>query len=45
MKDDVFNDNDGIVDDEANGGSETAEGHEIEALAHGPEGEDGDGYG
>ena len=32
MKDDVFDDDDGIVDDEADGGGEAAESHEIEAL-------------
>ncbi len=45
MEDDVFDDNDGVVDDETNGRGEAAEGHEVEALADGPERKDGDGDG
>ena len=37
MEGDVFDDDDGVIDDEADGGSESAEGHEVEALADGPE--------
>ena len=36
MEDDVFDDNDGIVNDQANGSSEAAEGHQVEALTDGP---------
>ena len=45
MQDDVFDDDDGVVDDEADGGGEAAEGHQVEALADDPEEEDGDGDG
>ena len=45
MDDDVFNDDDGIVDDETDGGGEPAEGHEVEGLADDPEKEDCNGYG
>ena len=45
VKDDVFNDDDGIVDDEADGGGEAAEGHEVEAFTDEPECEDGGGDG
>ena len=34
---DVFDDDDGVIDDEADSGSESAEGHEVKALADGPE--------
>ena len=33
MDDDVFDHHDGVVDDQADGGGEAAEGHEVEALA------------
>ena len=33
VQDDVFDDHDGVVDDETDGGCETAEGHQVEALA------------
>ena len=33
VEDDVFDDHDGVVDDEADCGCEAAEGHEVEALA------------
>ncbi len=42
MQDDVLDDDDGVVDDEADGGGETAERHEIEALAEQPHEEHGD---
>ena len=46
MEGDVFDDDDGVVDDEADSGGESAEGHEVEALADGPQHEkcNGDGY-
>jgi len=37
MQSDIFDDDDGVIDNEADGGSESAEGHEVEALADGPE--------
>ena len=36
MDDDVFDDDDGVVDDEADGGGEATEGHEVEGLADEP---------
>ena len=37
VHDDVFNDDDGVVDDQANGRREAAESHQVEALAHDPQ--------
>jgi hypothetical protein len=45
MGNDIFDNHDCIVDDQTNCGGETAEGHQIEALANGPHEEDGDGDG
>ncbi len=42
MNDDVFHDNDGVVDDQADGRGEAAKCHQVEALADDPEEEDGD---
>ena len=46
VQSDIFDDDDGVIDDEANSGSEPAEGHEVEALADGPEHDEcnSDGY-
>ena len=47
VEDDVFDDDDGVIDDEADGCCESAEGHEVEAFADRPKKEyrDGDGDG
>ncbi len=45
VEDDVFDDYDGVVDDETDGGCETAEGHQVEALAGELEEDEGDQYG
>ena len=45
MHDDVFDYDDGVVDDQADGGSEAAEGHQVEALSDGPEKENRNRYG
>jgi len=47
MDDNVFHHDDGVVDDQANGGSQAAKGHQIEGLADDPEKEDcnRNGYG
>ena len=45
MEDDVFDDHDGVVDDETDGGCETTEGHQVEALAGDIEEDEGDQYG
>ena len=45
MDDDVLDYDDRVVDDEANGGGEATESHEVEALSDDPEEEDGDGDG
>ena len=37
MEGDVFDDDDGVIDDEADSSGESAEGHEVKALADGPE--------
>ena len=37
MEGDVFDHHDGVIDDQADGGGESAEGHQVEALADGPE--------
>ena len=42
---DVFNDHDGVVDDEPDSCGEAAESHQIEALPDDPQKENGDGYG
>ncbi len=42
MEHDVFDDDDGVVDDEADGCGEAAEGHQVEAGAEGVEEEEGD---
>ena len=38
MDDDVFDYNDGVVDDQADGGSQAAQGHQVERLPDDPEG-------
>ena len=43
MHDDVLDDDDGVVDDEADSCGEPTECHQVEALSNGPE--DKDGYG
>ena len=45
VKDDVFDDDDGVVDDQADGGGEAAQGHEVEAFAEDVEEDEGDGDG
>ena len=45
MEDDVFDNDNGIVDDQADGRGEAAEGHEVEAFAEQPQRQDGDGDG
>jgi hypothetical protein len=43
VHDDAFDDHDGIVDHQADGGSETAESHQVKALANDPEKQNGHG--
>src|ERR1019366_5195765 len=43
MQDDVLDHHDGIVDDQAHGGSEATEGHQVEALAEKFQGNESDG--
>jgi hypothetical protein len=43
MKNDVLDDDDGIIDDESNRGGKTAERHQIEALADGVQKDEGNG--
>jgi len=45
VQDDVLDDHDGIIDDQTDGGCETAEGHQVEALAGEFEEDEGDQYG
>ena len=45
MQDDVFDYYDGVVDDETDGGCETAERHQVEALVGEVEEDEGDQYG
>ena len=45
MENDVFDDDDGVIDDQADGGSQSAEGHKVETFSDDPEKEHGDGDG